>query len=133
MFFIFCLALILWNSKSFKVFQIKQVTLKPTFGTKKLFNHRQITIYSFDKLQLKLIGLVFSCSIALFNFPISSIADMIDNLDKVDAAKVSRSDVGLIDLNTEEPTITDICWLDVKAGEASLPQRIEISLYGKTV
>jgi len=43
---------------------------------------------------------------------------------------LSRSDVGFIDLNTTEPEITDVCWLDVQIGDSAV-QRIEISLYGK--
>ena len=42
---------------------------------------------------------------------------------------LTRADVGNIDLNTNEPPITDVCWLDVQIG-SSPAQRVEISLYG---
>lgn len=53
-------------------------------------------------------------------------------IDDVIEAKmiISREEVGLIDLNTTEPAITDICWLDISLGNNSDVQRIEISLYG---
>ena len=43
---------------------------------------------------------------------------------------ISREEVGLIDLNVTQPTITDICWFDISLGNNSDVQRIEISLYG---
>lgn len=42
---------------------------------------------------------------------------------------LTRADVGFINLNDTEPTVTDVCWMDIKIGDAE-PQRIEISLYG---
>ena len=42
---------------------------------------------------------------------------------------LTRADVGNIDLNTNEPPITDVCWLDIQIG-SSPAQRVEISLYG---
>ena len=46
-----------------------------------------------------------------------------------DVKVLTRADVGNIDLNTNEPTITDVCWLDIQIGSSAV-QRIEISLYG---
>lgn len=45
---------------------------------------------------------------------------------------LTRDDVGFIDLNTTEPRVSDVCWLDITIGESqdAVPQRIEISLYG---
>jgi len=51
----------------------------------------------------------------------------------VNAAEVpvlTRSDVGLINLNETMPDVTDVCWLDIAVGE-SPAQRVEISLFGK--
>lgn len=46
-----------------------------------------------------------------------------------ETAVITRSDIGSINLNSYEPPITDVCWLDIAIG--SIPtQRIEISLYG---
>ena len=46
-----------------------------------------------------------------------------------EAAPLSRSDIGSINLNSFEPPVTDVCWFDIAIG-AIPPQRIEISLYG---
>lgn len=42
---------------------------------------------------------------------------------------ISRSDVGFIDLTSNEPPITSVCWLDIQIGQSPI-QRVEISLYG---
>lgn len=42
---------------------------------------------------------------------------------------LTRADVGNIDLSTNEPTVTDVCWLDIQIGTSPV-QRIEVSLYG---
>jgi cyclophilin family peptidyl-prolyl cis-trans isomerase len=42
---------------------------------------------------------------------------------------LSRSDVGFIDLKSNEPPITNVCWLDIQIGQSPI-QRVEISLYG---
>lgn len=42
---------------------------------------------------------------------------------------ITRADVGYVNLNTSEPTVTDVCWLDLQIGSAPV-QRVEISLYG---
>lgn len=42
---------------------------------------------------------------------------------------LTRADVGKIDLKTNEPPITDVCWLDIQIGSSPV-QRVEISLYG---
>ena len=38
-----------------------------------------------------------------------------------------------IDLNTSEPVITDVCWMDIQIGDAenAVKERIEIGLYGE--
>jgi hypothetical protein len=38
-----------------------------------------------------------------------------------------------IDLNAEEPEVTEVCWLDILVEGRSSPQRIDIALYGKVV
>lgn len=48
-----------------------------------------------------------------------------------DQQTLSRADVGFLDLQKEEPRVTDICWMDLQVGPSAPPQRIEISLYGK--
>jgi hypothetical protein len=34
-----------------------------------------------------------------------------------------------INLNSTEPVVTDVCWLDIRVGDSNI-KRIEISLYG---
>ena len=46
-----------------------------------------------------------------------------------DANVLTRADVGYVNLNTSEPAVTDVCWLDLQIGSAPV-QRVEISLYG---
>jgi hypothetical protein len=43
----------------------------------------------------------------------------------------SRADVGLIDLNTSEPQVTSVCWMDLRIGDNIEAKRVEISLYGE--
>ena len=99
------------NIVSRNAFHNKPLDLSGKFIGKKLFS---LAIYSI---------------ISLLNFPIVSLAENLD--DTLKSVKISRSDVGLIDLNIEEPTVTDICWFDLKIGDVSSPQRVEVSLYGK--
>jgi peptidyl-prolyl cis-trans isomerase B (cyclophilin B) len=53
-----------------------------------------------------------------------------------DMPKISRSDVGFINLNTTEPVVTDIVYMDIVVGDDTtssmtpVKERIEISLYG---
>eukprot|EP01031_Cornospumella_fuschlensis_P030224 gene30224-36525_t len=45
---------------------------------------------------------------------------------------VTRADVGFVDINKDKPQVTDICWMDLKIGEAAADtKRIEVSLYGQ--
>ena len=46
---------------------------------------------------------------------------------------ITRADVGPINLNTEEPPITDVCWLDFLLEGTDSPRRVEISMYGTVV
>jgi cyclophilin family peptidyl-prolyl cis-trans isomerase len=45
---------------------------------------------------------------------------------------ITRADVGLINLNEEEPKVSDVCWLDFQLGGSDI-KRVEISLYGTVV
>ena len=47
-----------------------------------------------------------------------------------DEGLLTRSDVGMINLNETLPEVTNVCWLDVSVGDTP-PQRIEISVFGK--
>lgn len=72
--------------------------------------------------KLKRVGSLISALGVISSFPAITKSD---NSTQI----LARSDVGFIDLNTTEPEVTDICWLDVQIGDSS-PQRLEISLYG---
>jgi hypothetical protein len=50
---------------------------------------------------------------------------------KIEEKIISRADVGLIDLNTSEPQITSVCWIDLRIGDNTESKRVEISLYGE--
>ena len=58
---------------------------------------------------------------AIFLLPLRSIA--------TGPEVINRADVGYVNLNTSEPIVTDVCWLDLQIGSAPV-QRVEISLYG---
>lgn len=49
------------------------------------------------------------------------------------SAVITRADVGPINLNDEEPKVTDVCWLDFQLDGSSDTKRVEISLYGTVV
>lgn len=62
-----------------------------------------------------------SLAAALSLLPLKALAD--------EPKVLSRSDVGFIDLTSNEPPITNVCWLDIQIGQSPI-QRVEISLYG---
>ena len=68
-----------------------------------------------------------SCLTLVFSTSLLSASALVE-----DDAAISRADVGFIDLNETQPTITDVCWLDVQIGDSE-PQRVEISLFGTVV
>ena len=53
--------------------------------------------------------------------------------DQIATPVITRADVGPINLNIEEPPITDVCWLDFQLEGTDTPRRVEISLYGTVV
>lgn len=57
-------------------------------------------------------------------------AGMVAASNAAEDPMISRSDVGMINLNETMPDVTNVCWLDISVGE-SPSQRVEISLFGK--
>lgn len=61
---------------------------------------------------------------------LAAVLSLLPSKTQADEPKaLSRSDVGFIDLQTNEPPATDVCWLDIQIGQSPI-QRVEISLYG---
>ena len=69
--------------------------------------------------------------------PASYIASLIIPLISLESAQgvegsLKEGTGARIDLNSNEPAITDVCWFDIQVGDDS-PRRLEISLYGNEV
>eukprot|EP01038_Epipyxis_sp_PR26KG_P005630 gene5630-7774_t len=89
------------------------------------------TINNDVKSLLRCSVLFFGACISFNNVVFASenmpIAIDLPNISK----NIDSQTIGKIDLDINEPEITNICWMDIQIGD-STPQRIEISLYGKT-
>ena len=72
---------------------------------------------------------VLSTNLAHYGGLLAAVAMSSSQVKAEEPAPMTRSDIGSINLNSFEPPITDVCWLDISIG--SIPtQRVEISLYG---